>query len=79
MADRDHPKREALSSFLVRCWSDADDAVLVKVKSFSVYQAADDARHEHPGFQYYDPVRALQADSEPQRPSEPTEPRTATS
>jgi len=77
MADRDHPKRKALSTFLVRCWSDTDGDVLVKVKSFSVYQAADDARHEHPEYQYYDPVRVLKsptdqiADLEPQRPRKP--------
>jgi hypothetical protein len=36
-----------LMTVLVRCWSDANNEILVEVRSYSVYQAADDARNEH--------------------------------
>jgi hypothetical protein len=53
----DHVERaKELSDFLVRCWSDPGDELLVTVRSFSVYQAAQDARFEHPGYDNYDPV-----------------------
>jgi hypothetical protein len=54
-ADQDERRRE-LCTFLVRCWSDPGDDVLVAVKSFSIYQAAQDARFEHPQYDNYDPV-----------------------
>lgn len=57
-ADRTERPKELLA-FLVRCWSDPGDELLVTVRSFSVYQAAHDARFEHPGYDNYDPVRFL--------------------
>jgi hypothetical protein len=58
-------RRKMPTTVLVRCWSDADDYLLLEVESFSAYQAADDARGEYPGYAYYDPVRVL---SEPGHP-----------
>ena len=58
-ADQNERRRE-LYTFLVRCWSDPGDDVLVTVKSFSIYQAAQDARFEHPQYDNYDPVCFLQ-------------------
>ena len=59
VAAADDPNGRELSTFLVRCWSDPENDVLVKVVSYSVYQAADDARVEFPGYENYDPVRVL--------------------
>src|SRR5262245_5912391 len=61
----DHPtdqneRRKELCTFLVRCWSDPGDDIFVTVKSFSVYEAAQDARIEHPEYDNYDPVCFLQ-------------------
>jgi len=64
MTATNESKPKELSKFLVLCWSDADSDVLVEIKSYSVYQAADDARHDYPGFAYYDPVRVLQSPSD---------------
>lgn len=50
---------KVLTAVLVRCWSDPGNDVLVEIKSYSVYEAADDARNEYPGYAYYDPVRVL--------------------
>src|SRR5262245_12775860 len=58
-ADRKQRRRE-LCTFLVRCWSDPGDDVLVTVRSFSVYEAAQDAKFEHPEYDNYDPVCFLQ-------------------
>jgi hypothetical protein len=63
-SDDSAPKQ--LSIFLVRCWSGTED-VLVKVESYSVYEAADDARHEHPGYEHYDAVLVLQSAPEADR------------
>jgi hypothetical protein len=61
----DHPdgegeRRKELCTFLVRCWSDPGDDVLVVVKSFSIYEAAQDARFEYPEYDNHDPVCFLQ-------------------
>jgi hypothetical protein len=54
--------RKELSTFLVRCWSDPGDDLLVTVRSFSIYQAAQDARFEYPEYDNYDPVCFLQSE-----------------
>jgi hypothetical protein len=58
-ADQDE-KRKELHTFLVRCWSDPGEDVLVIVKSFSIYEAAQDARCEYPEYDNHDPVCFLQ-------------------
>lgn len=52
-------RRKQLCTCLVRCWSDPGDEVLVTVKSFSIYEAAQDAMIEHPEYDNYDPVCLL--------------------
>jgi hypothetical protein len=68
VAANDGPSPKQLSTFLVRCWTGAED-VLVKVRSYSVYEAADDARHEHPGYENYDAVLVLQSAPESDHPT----------
>src|SRR5262245_10167169 len=59
-ADQNEERKE-LCTFLVRCWSDPGDDLLVTVRSFSIYQAAQDARFEYPEYDNYDPVCFLQS------------------
>lgn len=66
-----NPSAKELSTFLVRCWSDPENDVLVTIKSYSVYEAADDARFEFPGYERYDPVRVLQEAFDPETTSQP--------
>jgi hypothetical protein len=68
VAASDGPTPKQLSTYLVRCWSGTED-VLVRVESYSVDEAADDARHEHPGYEHYDAVLVLQSAPEADRPT----------
>jgi hypothetical protein len=49
-----------LSKFKVRMWSDCGTEEYVIIESYSIYEAALDARYEHPEFENYDAVRCEQ-------------------